>query len=104
MEPSFDSARRHLMSPAQDLTTMGEATLPHIARAEGIYVYFEDGRRVIDGPAGMWCTQVGYGAEEIVMAMADQARSLCYNSPWYTVNTAAAQLAERVANFAPGDL
>lgn len=99
-----DSARRHLISPAEDMERLGSGRLPLLAAAEGVYVTDADGRRLIDGPAGMWCTQIGYGRREIADAIADQAMRLCYNSPWYSVNGPASELAGRIAAETPGDL
>lgn len=74
------------------------------ARAEGIYIYDPEGRRYIDGPGGMWNVQVGYGNEKIANAMADQAKSLAFNSPWYFASDPGSQLARRLTEMTPGDL
>ncbi len=75
-----------------------------ITRGEGIYVYDSDGNRLIDGPGGMWCVNVGHGRRELAQAMADQAAQLAYYSPWSLSNVPAANLARRLASHAPGDL
>jgi len=59
---------------------------------------------MIDGIGGMWCVQVGYGRREIADAMADQAMSMAYNSPWSSTTKAADVLAARIAEKTPGDL
>ena len=97
-------ARRHLLSPAEEMAKLGEESRPLLAYGEGIYVVDTRGRRLIDGPAGMWCTQVGYARQEIADAIAAQAMKLSYNSPWYTTNSPAAELAARIAEMTPGDL
>ncbi|GHG29337.1 aminotransferase [Paracoccus aerius] len=96
--------RDHVLLPAQEMAKLGKASQPVLTHAEGIYVYAEDGRRLIDGPAGMWCAQVGYGRREIVDAMAHQAMMLPYASPWYMATSPAARLAEKIASLTPGDL
>lgn len=73
-------------------------------RAEGIYVYDEQGNRYLDGPGGMWCMQLGYGNVEIAEAMADQARKMAYCSPFSEATSTSAQLAHEIAARAPGDL
>ncbi|KAA3621509.1 MAG: aminotransferase [Proteobacteria bacterium] len=75
-----------------------------ITRGEGIYVYDSEGNRLIDGPGGMWCVNVGHGRAELAEAMADQARQLAYYSPWSLSNVPAATLARRLATYTPGDL
>src|SRR5690606_17993793 len=92
-----DEARRHLLSPAEDMAKLGQETRPLLAYGEGIHLVDSRGRRLIDGPAGMWCTQVGYGRNEIVQAIAEQAMRLSYNSPWYTINSPAAALSAKIA-------
>ena len=91
-------ARRHLLSPAEEMAKLGEESRPLLAYGEGIYVVDTRGRRLIDGPAGMWCTQVGYARQEIADAIAAQAMKLSYNSPWYTTNSPAAELAARISD------
>jgi putrescine aminotransferase len=59
---------------------------------------------LIDGPAGMWCVQVGYGRHEIADAMADQARKLAYFSPFNNTSSVTTLFAREVAKRAPGDL
>ncbi len=54
-----------------------------VDRAQGIYLWDGQGKRFIDGPAGMWCTQIGYGREEMAEAIADQVRKLPYTSPFH---------------------
>ena len=65
------AVRDHVLLPAQEMAKLGRSEQPVLIHAEGIYVYAEGGRRLIDGPAGMWCAQVGYGRREIVDAMND---------------------------------
>jgi adenosylmethionine-8-amino-7-oxononanoate aminotransferase len=97
-------ARRHLLSPAEEMAKLGSTSRPLLAYGEGIHVVGTNGRRLIDGPAGMWCTQIGYARREIADAMSEQALRLSYNSPWYTVNSPAAELSARIAAMTPGDL
>ncbi len=74
------------------------------SRADGIYLFDPEGRRYIDGPGGMWNVQVGYGNERIANAMAEQAKSLAFNSPWYFASDVGSQLARRLTSMTPGDL
>ena len=43
-----------------------------MARGEGAYVFDTEGRRYLDGIAGLWCVNVGYGQESVVQAAAEQ--------------------------------
>jgi adenosylmethionine-8-amino-7-oxononanoate aminotransferase len=75
-----------------------------IKSGEGVYVYDSDGKRLLDGPGGMWCVNAGHGRQEIIDAMADQAGRLSYISPWSHLTEPAVRLAERLAAISPGDL
>ncbi|MGJ7042891.1 adenosylmethionine-8-amino-7-oxononanoate aminotransferase [Shinella sp. BE166] len=99
-----DAARQHLINPSEEMAKLGRSDRPLFTHADGIYVWDDAGRKLIDGPGGMWCTQIGYARREIADAIRDQAMTLSYNSPWYFVNEPAAELARRIAELAPGDL
>ncbi|KRS18454.1 aminotransferase [Roseovarius indicus] len=104
-ETSVTSARqKHIVRPSQEMASLGKDDMPVLTKAEGIYVYAEDGRRLIDGPAGMWCTQIGYGRKEAVDAIAHQASTISFASPWYMSTSPSARLAEKIASLTPGDL
>ena len=97
-------ARRHLLQPSPYAGSVGNEARHFIGSGEGIYITGADGKRLIDGPAGMWCINAGHRRAELAQAMADQAMTLSYNTPWYTTNEPSARLAERLAGHAPGDL
>jgi len=90
--------------PWENLKMLGQNKRPVLTRAEGIYVYDSEGNRYIDGPAGMWCVNVGYGRREIADAVAKQMIEMPYDSPWSFASIPAAQLAERLTALTPGDL
>ncbi|MGB5559038.1 MAG: aminotransferase [Paracoccaceae bacterium] len=94
----------HLVQPWPVAASIGKETKEVIGAGEGIYVWDESGRKLIDGPAGMWCTNVGHRNHDIARVMYDQAMELSYNSPWYTANDPATKLARMLAGRAPGDL
>lgn len=98
------ASKAHLLTPAEEMARLGQASRPVLSSGEGIYVTDGYGKQYIDGPGGMWCTQVGYNRKEIAEAIYQQALTLSYNSPWYTVNGPSARLAQRIASLTPGDL
>ncbi|WP_274627334.1 aminotransferase [Arvimicrobium flavum] len=98
------SAQRHLIQPWPVASSIGATALGLIGSGEGIYITDGDGRRLIDGPAGMWCVNLGHRREELARALYEQALQLSYNTPWYTMNAPSALLAERIAAHAPVDL
>lgn len=72
--------------------------------ADGIYIWDAAGKRYIDGPGGMWCTQIGYGRQEMADAIAAQVMKLPYTSPFSNATEPSAILARKLAQMAPGDL
>ena len=58
-----------------------------IGSGAGVYVYDDQGNRLLDGPGGMWCVNVGHGRQEIADAIADQAAQLSYTSPMESSNS-----------------
>ena len=94
----------HFLHPWQDLTANEPASYSALQQASGIYVQDSAGQKLIDGPGGMWCVNVGHGREEIIEAVTRQMRDLTYFSPWSVTAPVTEQLAERLAALAPGDL
>lgn len=56
----------------------GEAAQRIVTGGEGVFIQDRDGTRLLDGFAGLYCVNVGYGRKEIAEAIADQARELSY--------------------------
>jgi adenosylmethionine-8-amino-7-oxononanoate aminotransferase len=94
-------AERHLVQPWPVSGSIGAEARGRIESGEGIYVTDASGRRLIDGPAGMWCVNAGHRNKELADVMASQAMELSYNSPWYTTNAPSAVLSARLAEHAP---
>ena len=95
---------RHWIHPWENFQTAGTAARTIIARSEGIYLTDTEGNRLIDGPAGMWCVNIGHGNSEMAEAIAEQVRRMPYYSPWSLGNVPAAELSAKLAALAPGDL
>jgi adenosylmethionine-8-amino-7-oxononanoate aminotransferase len=98
------SARDHLWLHFARHSAYAETDIPVIERGEGVYVYDTNGKRYLDGLAGLFAVQVGHGREELAEAAAEQTRKLAYFPLWSAAHPAAVELAERLAADAPGDL
>ena len=72
--------------------------------AEGMYYYTHDGRKVLDGTAGLWCVNCGHKAPRIVKAIQEQAAELDYAPPFQMGHPRAFDLAARLAAMMPNDL
>ena len=75
-----------------------------LVRAEGMYYYTADDRRVIDAAAGMWCVNAGHCHPKIVEAVQTQVATLDYSPAFQMGYAGAFELASRIAALAPGDL
>ncbi|MGE0500831.1 MAG: aminotransferase [Rhizobiaceae bacterium] len=99
-----ETARRHLVQPWAYAGSIGAEARTFVSNGEGVYITDGEGRRLIDGPAGMWCLNVGHRNEALARVLYEQAMTLSYNTPWYTMSEPSAELAGRIAAYAPGDL
>ncbi|HEY0498336.1 MAG TPA: aspartate aminotransferase family protein [Kutzneria sp.] len=98
------SARDHLWLHFARHSAFEDTDIPVIERGEGAYIYDTNGKRYLDGLAGLFAVQVGHGREELAVAAAEQTRKLAYFPLWSHAHPAAVELAERLAADAPGDL
>lgn len=97
--------RAHHLHPFTDFKSLGEEGSRIITHAEGVYIHDSEGQRILDGMAGLWCVNLGYGREELVEAAAEQMRELAYyNNFFKTTHAPAVRLAERLCALAPGHM
>jgi beta-alanine--pyruvate transaminase len=75
-----------------------------IARAKDMHYYTPQDRAVLDGAAGLWCTNAGHNRGPIVAAIAAQAAALDYAPAFQFAHPKSFELASRVAALAPADL
>src|SRR5580700_2994987 len=75
-----------------------------IARANDMHYYTPEGRAVLDGTAGLWCTNAGHNRAPIVEAIKRQAEELDYAPAFQFAHPKSFELASRVAALAPDDL
>jgi len=72
-----------------------------ITAAQGMYYTTFEGRRILDGAAGLWCVNAGHGRQEITDAVARQLATLDYSPAFQMGHPAAFDLATRLAALAP---
>jgi putrescine aminotransferase len=94
--------RDHYLHPFSDLTQLHAEGSRIITRAEGVYLWDSDGTRMLDGFAGLWCVNMGYGRKELVDVAAQQMQQLpYYNSFFNTATPPALELAQLLAQVSP---
>jgi beta-alanine--pyruvate transaminase len=75
-----------------------------LTRAAGMYYWTEDGRKILDGTAGLWCVNAGHGRAEITQAVTQQLSTMDYAPNFQLGHPAAFELAARLVKHTPGDL
>ncbi|HEV7933358.1 MAG TPA: aspartate aminotransferase family protein [Actinomadura sp.] len=98
------AAKRHLWMHFTRMSSYDDHEIPVIVRGEGPYVYDQHGKRYLDGLSGLFVSQLGHGRTELAEAAAKQATELAYFPLWSYAHPRAVELAERLAQLAPGDL
>jgi putrescine aminotransferase len=95
----------HFLHPFTDHKQLHEEQSRIITRADGIYLWDSEGNKILDGMAGLWCTAVGYGRKELVVAAARQMQELpYYNAFFKTATMPAIELSARLAKLVGGSL
>ena len=94
---------RHHVHPFSDQAALAAKGVRIITRAEGCWLWDSEGNRILDGMAGLWCVNVGYGRAELVEAARRQMTTLPFYNTFFQCSTAPAiELAARLAAIAPG--
>ncbi len=106
--PDYDhlqqAAKDHLWMHFTRHSTYDTSDVPIIVRGEGAYIYDAQGKRYLDGLGGLFVNQLGHGRTELAEAAAKQASLMAFHPLWSYAHPGAIELAERVADYAPGDL
>ncbi|TIO21305.1 MAG: aspartate aminotransferase family protein [Mesorhizobium sp.] len=97
--------RAHLIHPVASYRGHEALGVRVLKSAKGATVTDASGRQLLDGFAGLWCVNAGYGHDSIVEAAARQMRELPYATAYFDLGSEPAiRLASELADRAPGDL
>src|ERR1700744_2630045 len=66
----------HHIHPFSDMGSLNRAGSRVIVKAQGVYLWDSEGNKIIDGMAGLWCVNVGYGRKELADAAYKQLQEL----------------------------
>ncbi len=95
----------HHMHPFSANAGVAKKGVRVITRAKGVTLTDSEGNEIVDGMAGLWCVNIGYGRKELAQVAARQMEELpFYNTFFQTSHVPAIALAARLAELAPGDL
>ena len=92
----------HLLHPVTPLHAHHEKGPQLRMRGQGVYVYDEHGKQYLEGLAGLWCTALGYGEEELIRVTSETMRNLSYAQLFGGVaHESAIRLAEKLKSMMP---
>lgn len=96
----------HHLHPFTDYKALsGEGGSRIIERGEGVWLWDSDGNKILDGMAGLWCVNVGYGRQELVDAAAEQMSQLAYYNTFFkTATSPSIELSEKLVELTPDGL
>ena len=99
---ALDQAR--LFHPNTNLAAFHKTGPLVLSRGEGVFVWDNHGNRYIEGMAGLWCTSLGYGDEELAKAAYDQIKQLSFTHLFAgKSHEPGILLAEKLVGMAPFD-
>lgn len=92
----------HYLHPFTDFKGLANKGSRVITKADNIYLWDSEGKKILDAMSGLWCVNVGYGRQELIDAATRQLKELpFYNSFFQTATPPAIELAELLAEVTP---
>jgi len=92
----------HHVHPFSDTAALNKEGVRVITHADGVYLWDSEGNRIIDGMAGLWCVQLGYGDKELAEAGAHALEKLPYYNHFFkTSNPWTIELAAKLVSLLP---
>jgi putrescine aminotransferase len=92
----------HYLHPFTDFQALANKGSRVITKADNIYLWDSEGKKILDAMSGLWCVNVGYGRHELIDAATAQLKTLpFYNSFFQTATPPAIELAELLAQVTP---
>jgi len=92
----------HHIHPFSDMGALNKAGSRVIVKAQGVYLWDSEGNQIIDGMAGLWCVNVGYGRKELADAAYKQLQELpFYNTFFKTTHPPVIELSALLAEVSP---
>jgi putrescine aminotransferase len=94
---------QHYLHPFTDFHDLGQKGSRIITRAEGVYIYDSEGNKILDGMAGLWCVNLGYGRKDFADVAAKQMMELTYyNSFFQCAHPPVIELSTLLSELSPG--
>jgi adenosylmethionine-8-amino-7-oxononanoate aminotransferase len=97
-------AKDHLWMHFSRQSVAEEHGVPIIVKGEGHHIWDSTGKKYFDGLSGLFVVNAGHGRKRLAEAAAKQAEELAFFPIWSYAHPNAIELADRLADYAPGDL
>ena len=95
----------HHLHPFTDHKELREAGSRIITHAKGPFIYDSEGNEILDGMAGLWCVNIGYGRDELAETAYKQMKELSYYNSFFRCSTPTpVLLAQKIAEIAPDNI
>ncbi len=101
----IEKDRAHYFHPVVPIREHENRGVTVMQSGNGVFLTDAEGNELLDGFAGLWCVNAGYGHENVVQAAAEQMRRLPYATGYFHFGSEPAiELAAKLAELSPGDL
>ncbi|WP_166865211.1 aspartate aminotransferase family protein [Salinibacterium sp. ZJ70] len=97
-------AKDHLWMHFARQSVLEEHGVPIIVKGEGHHIFDSRGKKYFDGLSGLFVVNAGHGRKRLAEVAAKQAEELAFFPLWSYAHPAAIELADKLADYAPGDL
>jgi adenosylmethionine-8-amino-7-oxononanoate aminotransferase len=104
MNPERKAAQANLLPHYTKGGAWHNSDFPIIDAGVGCYVSDTDGNEYLDGLAGLFCTNIGHGRQDLAAAAMKQMEKLAFFPNWGFASPPTIEAAQMIADFAPNDL
>jgi len=95
----------HHLHPFSNMNNVNENYGRIVSRGEGVYVWDAKGNKLLDGMAGLWCVNLGYGREELAAVAYEQIKNLSYYHTFFnTSHPPIINLSKALSEITPTDI
>ncbi len=92
----------HHIHPFSDAKVLNKVGSKIIKKAQGVWIWDTEGNKILDGMAGLWCVNIGYGRDELAEVASNQIKELpYYNLFFQTSHPKATELAALIGEITP---
>ncbi|MBI3143833.1 MAG: aspartate aminotransferase family protein [Pseudogulbenkiania sp.] len=92
----------HHLHPFTDTESLNQQGARVITKADGVFLWDSEGNKILDGMAGLWCVNIGYGRKDLSDVAKRQMDELAYYNTFFkTTHPAVVELSQLLSEVAP---